>query len=317
MRAEVSTQVAWLRGVAERKVAALAPGGRLVRVEVRVGSGLMQGAVQTYETTDLRIGSDPDSDVVLLDDGILPHHATLRLSRSPFGVLAEVVAEGPLTLDGPEVAPGERPVAQRLPLALVLGDTVLDLSSAADDSSAPDRRRLVIGSLAAVCLVAAMVVAAPVIQLATRSAPATQLILAEAAQAATPAAATDFRQVVAEELSRLSLAQHLTLRIEDANAAVIQGRVPASKWQAWRSFAEWYDLQPGAPVLVQSVSRSDELTSLKPVAMIRLAEPARIHFADGETRAIGDVLQDGWVIDSLDESGMVLKRGDDLTEITF
>lgn len=168
----------------------------------------------------------------------------------------------------------------------------------------------------AACLVAAMVLAAPVIQLATRSAPTTRRILAEAAQTATPAAATDFQQDLAEQLTRLSLAQHLTLRIEDANAAVIQGRVPASRWQAWRSCAEGFDLQPRAPVLVQSVSRSDELTSLKPVATVRLAEPAPIHLADAETRAIGDALQAGWAIDSLDESGMVLKRGDDLTEIT-
>lgn len=318
MRGRMSTLVGWLRGVAERKLAALAPSQRSVHAEVRVESGLMRGVAAAYETSTLKFGAGPECDVVLMDDGVLPHHLTLRLVRSPFGTLAEIEAVGPVTIGGLHVEPGMRPAAQRLPLELAIAGTRLQLraTTGVQVASAGGGRALFTG-LAILCTILALLLAAPLLQILDRPVKQTRLSQVSASVAASSVAPQNFPALIDTELVRLDLAGDVTVTTDDANATLVEGRIPSGKWPRWRSFVEWYDRQPGAPVLIQHVTLAAELTSIKPVAMVSLADPPRIHFADGQILGEGEVLQDGWVIVRISVDGIALKRGDDTSEFTF
>ncbi|WP_207004419.1 FHA domain-containing protein [Trinickia mobilis] len=98
-------------------------------LELRVLNGLHRGATLPIDASSVRIGSDADNDLVLLDPGIEPHHATLvcdepgalRWSLCNAGEPAPLPAGAPVDLggvylvvvaeDAPWSAPAARPSA--------------------------------------------------------------------------------------------------------------------------------------------------------------------------------------------------------------
>jgi hypothetical protein len=318
MLADASTHFDWLKGVFRRKAAVLSEAGGRVSTRVSVDAGLMKGVREDYTSDTLSIGSAIGCDIVLMDEGILPHHLTLHLRRSAFGVLVEASAEGPAIIGELTLDAGKSSGVQRLPQMISVGQARLMLSHAPETAPRHTWLQGTAGLVGIVCFVLALALAAPLVQMLTSSDPR-PVILAEKAASPSVQLAVNlaFGRTVQAELARLELQDSVTLDASDGNALSISGRIPGSKWQAWRSFTTWYDQQNGAPVLRQDVARATETATLKPVAMIRLSEPAEILFVDGESRKVGETVDGNWVIKSITSTGLILTRGFDTTEITF
>jgi hypothetical protein len=320
--ADVSTHLDWLKGVCRRKVAVLTIGGGHVSTLLSVESGLMQGVCEGFEADTLSVGAANDCDIVLMDSGILPHHLTLHMRRSAFGVLVEVSTLGPVTIGKINLGANHASGFLRLPQTLTVGTVKMTLAQAQAQvpkdllrNTHPPR---LMGMVAIVSFVLALALMVPLAQF-LRS-PERRPVRIAHEQAATSAAplAFDrtFRKSVETELARLQLNENVDVAGAEG-LLTINGRIPAAKWSAWRSFTHWYDQQANAPVLVQDVSLANELASLKPVAAIRLSDPAEILFVDGDIRKVGELVDDDWVIASISAAGIVLTRGEDRTEITF
>jgi hypothetical protein len=318
--ADVSTHVDWLKSVFRRQADVLTVAGGRVSTLLRVETGLMRGMREDFTSDTLSVGSAIGCDIVLMDDGVLPHHMTFHMRRSAFGVLVEVLAQGPVTIGTMTLDANETSGVHRLPQTLNVGEVTMTLANALVPEATQRRAQQVrtAGIVGIVCLVFAVALVTPLAQL-FRSPEQRPLRIAPE-ETATPQArlAVDraFRSSVEAELSRLQLKDNVNVDTADGLLS-INGRIPAAKWTAWRSFTHWYDQQAGAPVLVQDVARATELASLKSVAAIRLSDPAEIRFVDGEILKIGDVVDDNWVISSISADGIVLTRGEDRTEIAF
>ncbi len=320
MLADVSTHLDWLKGVFRRKAAVLTVAGGRVSTLLSVETGLMRGMHQSYASDTLSVGSGIGCDIVLMDESVLPHHMTFHMRRSAFGVLVEILAQGPVTIGTMTLDAKQTSGVQRLPQTLTVGDVRMTLAHAQMPEAMPRRAQPVrtAGIVGIVSLVFALALATPLVQV-SRS-PEQRNVRIAHQETATPQArlAVDraFRTSVEAELARLQLKDSVNVNTAGGLLS-INGRIPAAKWTAWRSFTHWYDQQAGAPVLVQDVARATELASLKSVAAIRLSDPAEIRFVDGEVRKIGEVVDDNWVISSISADGIVLTRGEDSTEITF
>lgn len=318
MLADASTHLNWLKGAFHRKAAILSEAGGRVSTEVTVEAGLMKGVSESYSTDKLSIGSAIGCDIVLMDDGVLPHHVTLHLRRSAFGVLVDASAEGPVTIGALSLAAGKSSGVQRLPQVISVGNARLSLAHPVEAAPRHTRLQGTIGILGIVSFVLALALAAPLVQtLTTPDRIQIQMVQEPKAPEVQLAANLTFRRSVEAELARLELQDSVIVAASGGNLISIAGQIPASKWQSWRSFTEWYDQQAGAPVLKQDVARATDIPRLRPVAMIRLSEPAEILFADGETRKVGETVDDNWVIKAITPEGLLLTRGEDTTEITF
>ncbi len=318
MLADASTHLDWLKGVFRRKAAILTEAGGRVATTVSVEAGLMKGVCESYSTDKLSIGSAIGCDIVLMDDGVLPHHLTLHLRRSAFGVLVDASAEGAVKIGALSLEAGKSSGVQRLPQVITVGDARLTLAHPVEAAPRHTRLQGTIGILGIVSFVLALALAAPLVQmLTTPERLPIQMVQKTEAPEVQLAANLSFRSAVEAELARLELQDSVIVAASGANLISISGQVPASKWQSWRSFTQWYDQQAGAPVLKQDVARATDAVRLKPVAMIRLSEPAEIIFVDGETRKVGESVDDNWVITSITSDGLILTRGEDTTEITF
>lgn len=320
MLADVSTHLDWLKGAFRRKAAVLTVAGGRVSTLLSVETGLMRGMHEGYTSDTLSVGSAIGCDIVLIDDGVLPHHMTFHMRRSAFGVLVEVFAQGPVTIGAMALDANQTSGVQRLPQTLTVGEVRMTLAHAQVAEAIPRRAQPVrtAGIVGILSLVFALALVTPLVQLlrsperhAVRIAP--EVTATPLAQLAIDRA---FRSSVEAELARLLLKDNVNVNTAEGLLS-INGRIPAAKWAAWRSFTHWYDQQAGAPVLVQDVARATELASLKSVASIRLSDPAEIRFVDGDIRKIGEVVDDNWVISSISADGIVLTRGEDRTEITF
>ena len=320
MLADVTTHLDWLKGVFRRKAAVLTIAGGRVSTLLSVETGLMRGMHEGYDSDTLSVGSAIGCDIVLMDDGVLPHHMTFHMRRSAFGVLVEVLAQGPVTIGAVTLDANQTSGMQRLPQTLTVGEVRMTLAHAQMPDAVPRRARPVrtAAIMGIVSLVLALALLTPLAQLLRSPERRPDRIAHE--ETATPQArlAVDraFRSSVEAELARLQLKDNVNVDTAEGLLS-INGRIPAAKWTAWRSFTHWYDQQAGAPVLVQDVARATELASLKPVAAIRLSDPAEIRFVDGDIRKIGEVVDDNWVISSISADGIILTRGEDSTEITF
>jgi hypothetical protein len=316
--ADVSTHLDWLKGVFRRMAAVLQVAGGRVSTLLSVETGLMRGMHESYASDVLSVGSDIGCDIVLMDDGVLPHHMTFHMRRSAFGVLVEVHAQGPVTIGALTLDANQTFGVQRLPQTLTIGEVRMTLAHAPEAMSRRAQQVRTAGIVGIISLVFALALLSPLVQVLRN--PERRPVRIAQEETATPqtrlAVDRAFRSTVEAELARLQLNDNVNVDTAEGLLS-INGRIPAAKWTAWRSFTHWYDQQAGAPVLVQDVARATELASLKSVAAIRLSDPAEIRFVDGDIRKIGEVIDDNWVISSISADGIVLTRGEDSTEITF
>lgn len=122
---------------------------------------------------------------------------------------------------------------------------------------------------------------------------------------------------IRQELERLNLFDVLTydVRIEGNSPVLttISGNVLDASMQRYRSFLIWYDQIGGAPPLLSNVSivEPDE-NPLPQIRMIQMTPEMAIIDGQGTALVSGDFFPDGWKVDNISPEFFTLSRGDDV-----
>jgi Inner membrane component of T3SS, cytoplasmic domain/Inner membrane component of T3SS, periplasmic domain len=309
------------------------------KLKFEVVAGTHEGAVLMLDWADYRIGSSPNADIVLSDEGVAPEHAVLRLR--PGGVRidatgADVTVEQERFL----VWRGGR---VRLPVNITLGAARICLSGEREDD--PGRRfddfgrwtirNPLTAAGAFACFVLAIAVVARELPQSARTAvlavtagasdigasehsasgSAAGLSIAYAQSAATA-------EEAARELSaRLEAAKITTLHVNATDGRLaVAGRVSKEEAVSWAAIQQWFDLTYGGRVvLTTEISPTGETRAMPalPLQAIWYGERPYIVTADGGRYFEGAVLDNGWIIREIGEDRLLLAKGGETVALTY
>lgn len=289
-------------------------------VRVMVSGGLHDRCVRQFARDSIRIGSEPDFDLVLLDPMIAVDHAQVSFDHSLMGVLVTVraIAPGVLVNRG-ALAPGRRSSPQRLPLDLQLADGIRLKISKDDRSSLDDTQSTrPTGSLRYAVAVLALAVAglyalenwgARTYALHLSSSPELVGIASESGVVGFADLQTKLTQVGLDRLVRVT---------ENGDGLlVVEGSLTPAQRVVWQQVASWYDATTFGRPLVTRLTSGAGFTDIPPITIVRLSEPRAIILATGETLSVNDRFSDDWVISAINDTGIVIQLGEETKVLDF
>ena len=302
-------------------VARLLPYQKAPSVQLEVHGGLNDNCVVDISLDSIRIGSDFDLDLVLIDPNVAATHAEVCIVHSVLGLLATIRAIGQgVCLNGLPLAPGTTSKPIRLPLDLQIVD---GLSLRVGKGEIKQSRRLsslerAIGSLKLAMLLLFIAAAGlyawhelDVQGYAVRQS------LPNATAGPTPVSGPVGTDELQAKLAEVELANVVRVSENADGLLVVEGRLNPSQWSAWQQVASWYDsVSYGSPIIVD-LARGASFSKIPPITMVRLSEPKEIILATGEALSINDTFADDWVISAIEEDGIVIARGSETETFNF
>jgi len=312
--------------VGERDVAGLSaavadPGLGAADWRLTVVEGPNRDARLDLPPGSYRIGDDADADILLADPGA--GAPALRLIVPGAGpALLRAEAEGARFAGRPLRAGEARPVTRGGELRL--GATVIRLEPPVALLVRMDGRRRAIrwrvaGAAAAAVILAAAGALGPLLLTDVGARPEDR----RAAAARPEPARVDrdaARGALAARLQEAELGAD-RLRVSDgANGALlVEGRLNAAETARFAEVRRWYDAAHGAgPALVARLGV--DIAPPRPALRIRAVSLAPVPYviaSDGEKYGEGAVLEDGWVIESIDRERVVMRRGAETSVVTL
>jgi hypothetical protein len=311
------------------------------RLKFEVVAGTHEGAVLLLDGADYRIGSSPDADIVLSDEGVAPQHAVLRVDHG--GV--RIDATGASVMIEHEQLPLWRGRRVRLPVNVTLGGARIHLTGDGGDDLGPrfdelGRRALrnpLTATAALACLVLAVTVIARELPQTARSAVlavttgaseigaskrSTSGSGAELSGADSYARSVATAEAAARELStRLDAANIGTLRVSAADGRVaVAGKVTKDEAVSWAAIQRWFDqTYSGGIVVTTEISSTDEARTTPALQLqaIWYGEHPYIVTADGAHYFEGAVLDNGWIIREIGEDRLLLAKGGETVALTY
>jgi hypothetical protein len=308
------------------------PRRKSAKLKFEVVAGTHQGALLLLDWADYRIGSSPDADIVLSDEGVAPEHAVLHVG--PGGVRIDATG-GSVTIEHEPLAlwRGRR---VRLPANVTLGTARIHLAGDGGDQPGPrfdelgrelGRRVLhnpLSGAAVLACLVIAVTAARELPQTAGRDGEHTGAAEVAAWERPTsPANAQSVAEAAARELrTRLEAANIRTLRVTPADGRVaVAGKVTKEEAVSWAAIQQWFDqaYSGGGIVLTTEISPTAEGRTMPALQLqaIWYGEHPYILTAGGERYFEGAVLDDGWIIREIGEDRLLLARGGETVALTY
>jgi hypothetical protein len=310
------------------------PRRKSAKLRFEVVAGTHQGAVLLLDRADYRIGSSPDADIVLSDEGVAPEHAVLHLG--PGGVRIDATG-GSVTIEHEPLAlwRGRR---VRLPANVTLGAARIHLSGDGGDDPGLrfdqlgrelGRRALhnpLTSAAVLACLVIAVTVARELPQTARAGRDVEHSGAAEVGAAERPTSGAANSQSAAEaaarELStRLDAANIRTLRVSTADGRVaVAGKVTKEEAVSWAAIQQWFDqAYSGGIVLTADISPAGEGRTMPALQLqaIWYGENPYIVTAGGERYFEGAVLDNGWIIREIGEDRLLLGKGGETVALTY
>lgn len=323
MFADFSTHIGWINSKIRKIGIAISPFEAAASVGLTVRSGLLAGLNEHFTSDKLVVGGADDCDVILLDEGIADHHATLHFQRSAFGVLIAFEAlEGSVTVNGTDIPCGACSDYLQLPADLQLADVALlvDRPASQGPSHIPYWTILPVSCVA---LVLGVAIATGKFDLNPKTSKVSlaqpnengRLLVAPVAINANEV--TPLMQAAQMRLAEVGLAPYLTTTMRNGNTMVISGVLPEALVDDWRHFNRWYDSQTDGLVLVQEITIATLLRDLPPISAVRLSEPHTLMFTDGASATEGDIIAGGWTITAIEPETLTLKRRGEHIEIAF
>ncbi|MEM8773870.1 MAG: FHA domain-containing protein [Pseudomonadota bacterium] len=293
-------------------------------ITISIGSGLQHGLDVQFESETVTVGSDDDDDLVLLDDTVARQHAVLRFKRSIFGDVAAVSAQqGKVVFCETEISAGSHSPFETLPQTLILGDIQLTLkTNAGHAAKTPSPVRGFLSRFALFCcLFILLLLPVSVPTSVASNGVVTQEFVTELSDKIPPAAHHEKIEKVSKKqlearLTSAALNDFVSIK-EIGGGLVAEGILSETRMVQWLDILYWYDGQSSKQLLVSKVKTDNGLTELPPVASIRLSDPQGIMFADGRKIGIGESVKDGWVLEKISNSGMVLERDGEKFAISF
>ena len=288
-----------------------------IRAVLHVTGGLHREAEVSLDGDVQRIGSSPDDDIVLLDEGVAPHHANLR--RDGARVEIEAVG-GEITLaDGTEVAPG---FAGRfkLPVTFVVGGAELCVRGEARSSRFAHVITAMLVATAVLATVTQTVLWIVSDDLSQPNGTTNESREAKAARGGVPAAEPDrlgnARAALQARLAAAGLTS-LDLRSE-AGRLIVTGAVTPKQAAQWQELDRWFDATyAGDPPLVAAVTNAK---SEKPAVALKAVWTGARPFVVTEDDIMhyeGDALPGGWTIITIGPGQVVLTRSGETVALTY
>jgi type III secretion protein D len=317
--------------------------------ELVVRSGLHLGARQSLAAGTYSIGRSMDADIVMMDPGLAPVHAHLALDGDGCeveSVAGNVVLNG-IQIEAGEAWMVSYPADIHLNdvhvrctrgrisgrrrsavMGLALGSTVALLAAvlvfpglpAGVDKAAAGSDRVPTPSPAGCepgCLIKR-----PDDRTAT-SPRASLLKVALSAPEAAPAGPTSNRLVspavavpaAADALRQQLLAAGLTA-IEittDATSITAKGMIDPSALAEWRDIEQWFDRTFGISVVLTSQVEAKSVRPSAPLTVQAIWAGAGSYVIDGHGQKLfeGALAGDGWVVERIEQSRVILRRGAD------
>ncbi|WP_256981338.1 SctD/MshK family protein [Bordetella genomosp. 4] len=253
------------------------------------------------EHVTYRLGADLDGDLVVRDEGIAPCHMTVEVCNGC--VRLQSYAESVL-IDGVRKLPMGHIAESRLPCRFAIGSVQFRIGSEVSEAG---RHGLHLNAwlVGLVCL----------------GIMGGYLLLPEsgAAKNAQVGPKPDTAHVrlpkpTAQEVqralqSRLQVAglQDMVVQV-DGVVAEVRGVLPDHSKARWRAVQEWFDLRYGSSYLLRSKMVDVEVPKVA-ITAVWLGTHPYIVDAEGERHYQGTMLNEGWMLKSIDKGRIVLVRG--------
>jgi hypothetical protein len=319
--------------------------------ELVVRSGLHLGARQSLAAGTYSVGRSMDADVVMMDPGLAPVHARLALDgdgcevesaagnvvlngvRIEAGEACMVSYPADIHLNGVHVScTRDRTSLRRRSavMGLALGSTVGLLAAVlvfpglpvgVDQAAAGSDRMSTQTPPSTDCEPRCLIKRADNRTTASPGAPLVTAALSapEAAPAgpgsnrlvsppvAVPAAADALRQQL---LAASLMAIEVTT---DATSITAKGTIDPSALAAWRNIEQWFDRTFGVTVVLTSQVEAKAVRPSAPLTVQAIWAGSGAYVIDGRGQKLfeGALASDGWVIERIERSRVVLRRGAD------
>ncbi|WP_027168288.1 hypothetical protein [Mesorhizobium sp. WSM3224] len=284
-------------------------------------SGLYCGLTGKLAAEANVIGSGLDADVIFVEQGLAPYHLRITLLANSMEVEA-------LAADLNVKGSGNVPVGERIvvPLPVVIDLGAMSIlwsapgaapagSSSTPRLSAPVLAFLLLGSVGIGALSAifsyydsagASSANSPDAKLASK--PTHNLADSET----TMAAAEDLQQ----EVDRAGL---LNIKIGSAKGVVTaEGTVTSASATSWQQVQQWFDHHTkGALTLVNGVITKDEKAPSAIAVEAVWRGPSPYVVINGEKYFVGALLDDGWTVDRIEDSRVLLNRNGRLASLPY
>ena len=273
---------------------------------LRITKGKHAGAMQSLYTAPLVIGSSLDADIILTDGSVLAKH--LRLTPGASGAGLEAL-DGEVLFEGRSIRPGGKAQA-RYPFRVAFGDAELEIGEKGKTAMYPAAK---IGALAAVCAVSAAL-----IYLSMPRGGSLAVIPEQAFLAAAPIKQAgpdgELAKMAADALrDRLHFLNIDTVEVTPGEGMVgARGTIDAQRKGDWHSLEVWFDENFGQNIVLQSsVSASLENRAKAPIALqaVWAGKFPYIIDAEGNKHFEGAKINDGWVIEKIEEGGTIIRKG--------
>jgi hypothetical protein len=277
-------------------------------LSLRITKGKHAGAMQSLSTAPLVIGSSLDADIILTDGSVLAKH--LRLTPGASGAALEAL-DGEVLFEGRSIRPGGK-VQARYPFRITFGEAELEMGEKGKSAIYPAAK---IGALAAVCAISAALIylsmpaghgSLPVIP--------EQASLAAAAPTKQAGPDVELAKTAAEALRDRLLSLGVdTIDVMPGEGVVsARGTIDAQRKDDWHSVEVWFDENFGQNIVLQSaVSASLETRAKAPIALqaVWAGKYPYIIDAEGNKHFEGAKISGGWVIEKIEESGTIIRKG--------
>jgi hypothetical protein len=314
-----------------RAPSAAPPRRKSAKLKFEVVAGTHEGAVLLLDRADYRIGSSPDADIVLSDEGVAADHAVLHVGAG--GVRIDATG-GSVTIEHEPLALW-RGRHVRLPANVTLGAARIHLSGDGGDDLGPrldqlgrelGRRALhnpLTSAAVLACLVIALTVARELPQSARAGGEHNGGAEVGASERLTSGAAnSQSAEAAARELSsRLDAANIRTLRVSTADGRVaVAGKVTKEEAVSWAAIQQWFDqAYSGGIVLTTDISPAGEGRAMPALQLqaIWYGENPYIVTAGGERYFEGAVLDNGWIIREIGEDRVLLGKGGETVALRY
>lgn len=300
--------------LAPRQGRELAPAAA-ANIGLAIDGGLHEGARLRLDSGSYRVGSAPDCDIILHDDGVARQHAILRIVD---GELRLEAVGGAIALDAERrrVLPAGSGVKPPLPATVWIGRARLTLTGRAAARRIGARAAaMVAGFVLLAGIVAAFAMALP-------PSPSRPAVTEEAVRATTVGrAAGEPVSDAAAQLRRTLAASGLSgVAVTVSGKRVLAaGTIEPGQAQAWSAAQQAFDATHGGKLQLGSevsVAQPEEGPRIA-LQAVWLGEHPYVLTADGGRHHQGAFLDNGWTIRSITKDGVTFVRGERNFTLTF
>ncbi|NJM34468.1 MAG: hypothetical protein HC850_06880 [Rhodomicrobium sp.] len=306
-------------------------------LQLKVLAGVHEGVSIPIEFGEYSIGSVPDADIVLRDDGVAPYHVIIRFEKSDLRVEA---VGGDVSLDG-ETLEGGHGCRIKLPAELTIGDATLRLSREAGQGELADRIPILaylvnhpgvvaVGAVGVAVVFAAFTVfqseapqSGPLSSLsAVTQSPSTVSALGPNGTPGSPSAfagadATGVADALKEKLAASGI-QAMTVSANGAQIT-ISGQISDTQAEGWASVQRWFD-QTYAPKFIMTANVAIGQASARPALRLQAVWYGQRPYiiTEGGIRYYeGAILDNGWILQQIGEGGVLLRKEQESLTLTF